>query len=251
MVGAYFLFMFQVQIGLPSWLSVGLAAASMFLLGWMIERLCLRRMVGEPTIAIIMLTIGLGAFLRNMVGLIWGPQPQPPIPVFEPGSLMILGVAMPRVYLWTFACSALMITLFVLYFRFSAQGIAMRAVAFNQNHASLTGISVPRVFAISWGLAGVMAAISGMLITQLIGLDLSMDSRGLSTFPAAILGGIDSIGGVIIGGLIIGVAESLAGGYIDPLVGGGSKEVIGFVVLLIILMVRPYGLFGTPEIRKV
>lgn len=251
MVGAYFLFMFQIQLGLSPWVSVPLAATSMFVLGWMIERLCLRRMVGEPTIAIIMLTIGLGAFLRNMVGLIWGPQPQPPVPMFEPGSMDVLGVALPRVYVWTLVTSACLIGLFVLYFRFSSQGVAMRAVAFNQDRAALSGISVPRIFALSWGLAGVMAAISGMLMIQLVGLDMSMDARGLSTFPAAILGGIDSIGGVIIGGLIIGLAESLAGGYIDPLVGGGSKEVIGFVVLLIILMVRPYGLFGTPEIRKV
>lgn len=96
-----------------------------------------------------------------------------------------------------------------------------------------------------------MAAISGILMVQLVGLDLSMDARGLSAFPAAILGGIDSIGGVIIGGLIIGAAESLAGGYLDPYMGGGTKEVVGYVVLLLILMVRPYGLFGTPEVRKV
>jgi branched-chain amino acid transport system permease protein len=250
-LGAYAYYMFQHQMGLPAWWAVPASAALLFLIGVLIERLCLRQMIGEPTIAIIMLTIGLGSLLRNIVGLVWGPQPLSPVPLFEPGSFQLAGLAIPRVYVWTLLSAGLFITVFVLYFRKSSQGIAMRAVAFHQDHAALSGISVHRVFALSWGLAGVMAAVSGILMVQLIGLDLSMDSRGLSTFPAAILGGMDSIGGVIIGGIIIGLAESLAGAYIDPLLGGGTKEVIGFVVLLIILMVRPYGLFGTPEIRKV
>ena len=251
MVGAYCYYMFQHQLGLPAWWAVPAAAATMFLIGALIERLCLRQMIGEPTIAIIMLTIGLGSLLRNAVGLVWGPQPLAPVPLFEPGSFSVVGFSVPRVYVWTLLSASLFIALFVLYFRTSAQGIAMRAVAFHQDHAALSGISVHRVFALSWGLAGVMAAVSGILMVQLIGLDLSMDARGLSTFPAAILGGMDSIGGVILGGIIIGLAESLAGAYADPLLGGGTKEVIGFVVLLAILMVRPYGLFGTPEIRKV
>jgi branched-chain amino acid transport system permease protein len=251
MAGAYFFYMFQVQAGLPVWWSVAAAVASMFLVGILIERLCLRRMVGEPVIAILMLTIGLGALLRNLVGLVWGTQPQAPVALFTPGFVAVAGVRLPSVYVWTLASAALFIALFIVYFHKSAQGIAMRAVAFNQDHAALSGISVSRVFALSWGLAGVMAAISGILMVQLVGLDLALDARGLSAFPAAILGGIDSIGGVILGGLIIGAAESLAGGYLDPYLGGGAKEVVGYVVLLLILMVRPYGLFGTPEIRKV
>ncbi|WP_151448233.1 branched-chain amino acid ABC transporter permease [Lacisediminimonas profundi] len=251
MVGAYFFYMFQVQLGLPPWWSVPAAVASMFLVGVMVERLCLRRMVGESAIAIIMLTIGLGTLLRNLVGLVWGTQPQSPVPLFKAGFVDVLGARVPSVYLWTLLTAAVFIGGFVLYFRRSSQGIAMRAVAFHQDHAALSGISIHRVFAYSWGLAGMMAAISGIMMVQLVGLDLSMDARGLSAFPAAILGGIDSIGGVIIGGLIIGLVESFAGGYLDPVLGGGVKEVIGYVVLLLILMIRPYGLFGTPEIKKV
>ena len=251
MAGAYFFYMFQVQMGLAPWWSAPAAVLCMFVVGLAIERLCLRRMVGEPAIAIIMLTIGLGALLRNLVGLVWGTQPQAPVALFDPGSYLVGGFQVPRVYMWTLVSAGVFIAAFVLYFRKSAQGIAMRAVAFHQDHASLSGISIHRVFALSWGLAGVMATISGILMVQLVGLDLSMDARGLSAFPAAILGGIDSIGGVIIGGLIIGAAESLAGGYLDPYMGGGTKEVVGYVVLLLILMIRPYGLFGTPEIRKV
>lgn len=251
MAGAYFFYLFQVQLGLPPWWSVPAAVASMFVVGLAIERLFLRRMIGEPAIAVIMLTIGLGSLLRNAVGFIWGTQPQAPVPLFEPGSVGLGNFAVPRVYLWTLISAALAIGAFVVYFRKSSQGIAMRAVAFHQDHASLSGISVSRVFGFSWGLAGVMAAVSGILMVQLVGLDLSMDARGLSAFPAAILGGIDSVLGVIVGGLVIGAAESLAGGYLDPLLGGGTKEVVGYVVLLLILMVRPYGLFGTPEIRKV
>jgi len=251
MAGAYFFYMFQVQLGLPPWWSVPAAVLSMFLVGVLIERYCLRRMVGESVISIIMLTIGLGTLIRNLVGLIWGTQPKAPVPLFEPGSIMVLGAQVPRVYIWTLIVATILIVSFVIYFRRSSQGVAMRAVAFHQDHASLTGISIHRIFALSWGLAGAMATISGILMVQLVGLDLSLDARGLSAFPAAILGGIDSIGGVILGGLIIGLAESMAGGYLDPLVDGGSKEVVGYIVLLLILMVRPYGLFGTPEVRKV
>lgn len=251
MVGGYFFYLFQVQLGLPPWWALPVALASMFALGMAIERLCLRPMVGEPTIAIIMLTIGLGGLLRNLVGLIWGTQPQAPVPLFEPGFFSFAGAQLPRVYAWTLAAATLAILAFILFFQKSAQGMAMRAVAFDQDKASLSGISVPRVFALSWAAASVMAGVSGILMMQLMGLDLSMDSRGLSAFPAAILGGIDSIGGVILGGLIIGIVEAFTGGYLDPYIGGGAKEVVGFVVLLLILMVRPYGLFGTPEIRKV
>jgi branched-chain amino acid transport system permease protein len=196
----------------------------MFLVGVLIERYCLRRMIGQSVISIIMLTIGLGTLIRNLVGLIWGTQPQAPVPLFEPGSIMVLGAQVPRVYVWTLIVATILISAFVIYFRRSSQGVAMRAVAFHQDYASLSGISINRVFALSWGLAGAMAAI---------------------------LGGIDSIGGVILGGLIIGAVESMAGGYLDPLVDGGSKEVVGYIVLLLILMIRPYGLFGTPEVRKV
>ena len=251
MVGGYFFYLFQVQIGLPPWWAVPMALVSMFAVGMTVERLCLRRMVGEPVIAILMLTIGLGGFLRNMVGLIWGTQPQAPIPLFEPGFFELAGVQVPRVYGWTLLTASVTILIFILYFQKSPHGVAMRAVAFDQDKAALSGISVSRVFALSWGVASVMAGISGILMMQLMGLDLSMDSRGLSAFPAAILGGIDSIGGVILGGLVIGIVEALTGGYIDSYLGGGAKEVVGFVILLLILMVRPYGIFGTPEIRKV
>ena len=244
MVGAYFFYMFQVQLGLPPWWAVPAALASMFAVGVAVERFCLRQMIGEPTIAIIMLTIGLGSLLRSVVGLIWGTQPQAPVPLFQPGFISVLGVQLPGVYVWTLMTAALFIAAFVLYFRASAQGLAIRAVAFNQVHASLSGISIHRVFALAWGLANALAEDPAALA-------LSMDLRGLSAFPAAILGGIDSIGGVILGGLIIGLAETFAGGYLDPYLGGGAKEVIGFVVLILILMVRPYGLFGTAEITKV
>jgi branched-chain amino acid transport system permease protein len=251
MVGAYFFYMFQVEAGLPPWWAALAALAATFFVGLGIERLALRRMVGESAIAVLMLTIGLGALLRAIVGIIWGTQPRAPVPLFPAGFVTILDVKLPVAYIWTLSLSAVTILAFLAFFSRSSLGIAMRAVAFNQNHAALSGISIQRIFALAWGLAAVMAGVSGILMVQLVGLDLSIDGRGLSAFPAAILGGIDSIGGVIVGGLVIGLAESLAGGYIDPLVGGGAKEVVGFVVLLVILLVRPYGLFGTREIRKV
>eukprot|EP01036_Dinobryon_divergens_P044013 gene44013-58685_t len=109
MAGAYFFYMFQVQLGLPPWWSVSAAVACMFIVGLAIERLCLRRMVGEPAIAIIMLTIGLGSLLRNLVGLVWGTQPQAPVALFEPGAIMVAGFQVPRVYMWTLVSAAIFI----------------------------------------------------------------------------------------------------------------------------------------------
>ncbi len=251
MVGGYFFYMFQVQIGLPIWWAFLFSVISMYAIGIAIERIFLRKMIGEPTIAIIMLTVGLGSFIRNSVGLIWGTQPFAPEPLFKQGFFALGGVQFPSAYAWTILAAILGILGFLLYFQKSAQGVAMRAVAFDQDKAALSGISVSRVFARSWGLASVMACISGVLIMQMAGLDLSLDNRGLSAFPAAIVGGIDSVGGVILGGLIVGIAEMFAGNFIDPYIGGGAKHVVGFVIMLLILMVRPYGLFGTREIRKV
>jgi branched-chain amino acid transport system permease protein len=143
------------------------------------------------------------------------------------------------------------LVLFNLYFRFSSSGIAMRAVANDQQAAQAMGIGISRIFAIAWAIAAIVAGIGGILIGNINGVNTSLSSFGLKVFPAVILGGLDSIPGAILGGFIIGLLEALSGIYLDPLFEGGTKEVVPFIVLVVILMIKPYGLFGTEEIEKI
>ena len=146
----------------------------------------------------------------------------------------------------------ILLAAFSLFFKFSLTGMAMRATADNQQVAQSLGVSVKRVFALSWCIATVVSTLGGIILGSVRGgVDFSLADLGLKVFPVVILGGLDSVAGAIIGGVLIGVLENLSGGYLDPVLGGGVKEVAPFVVLVIILMLRPYGLFGKVEIERV
>ena len=154
--------------------------------------------------------------------------------------------------LWSVACVAVLLVLFSIFFKYTRAGVAMRAVAFSQQTALSMGISVKRIFALSWSIAAVVSAVGGILLGAVRGgVDGSLAFMGLKVVPVAILGGLDSVLGAIVGGLAIGVLENLSGGYLDPLFGGGVKEVAPFVALVLILMVKPYGLFGKVKIERV
>jgi branched-chain amino acid transport system permease protein len=156
------------------------------------------------------------------------------------------------VHLWSFVGVLVLLAAFSLFFKFSLTGMAMRATADNQQVAQSLGVSVKRVFAMSWCIATVVSTLGGIILGSVRGgVDFSLADLGLKVFPVVILGGLDSVAGAIIGGVLIGVLENLSGGYLDPLLGGGVKEVAPFVVLVIILMLRPYGLFGKVEIERV
>ena len=165
---------------------------------------------------------------------------------------MLGPVPVSRAYLWSMACVIVLLVLFTLFFKYSRFGIAMRATAFSQQVALSMGISVRLMFALAWAIAAVVSAIGGILLGAMrTGVDQSLALIGLKTIPVVILGGLDSIPGAIVGGLLIGVLENLAGGYLDPLFGGGVKEVAPFVILVAILMIKPYGLFGKVHIERV
>ena len=156
------------------------------------------------------------------------------------------------VHLWSFVGVLVLLAIFSVFFKFSLTGMAMRATADNQQVAQSLGVSVKRVFALSWCIATVVSTLSGIILGSVRGgVDFSLADLGLKVFPVVILGGLDSVAGAIIGGVLIGVLENLSGGYLDPVLGGGVKEVAPFVVLVIILMIRPYGFFGKVEIERV
>lgn len=251
LVGAYVALALVVTYQVPFLPAVALTLFFAALLGVLVERLVLRPFIGEPVIAVIMATIGLSSLMRGIIQFIWGTDTRVFPPVFPQTPVQIGEVVVSQVYLWSLGLALLLLIIFALFFKFTITGIVMRAVADDQQAALSMGISVKRVFAITWAIAAVVAAVGGILLGNINGVNSSLAHLGLKVLPVAILGGLDSIPGAVIGGLIIGVLENLAGGYLDPIFGGGVKEVAPFVILVLILLVRPYGLFGKEIIERV
>jgi branched-chain amino acid transport system permease protein len=199
----------------------------------------------------LLVAIGLGIVIERGV-LTWGSDTRPFPVLFSPEPFHLGPVPVSPVHLWSFVSVLILLGAFSLFFRFSKTGMAMRATADNQQVALSLGVSVKWIFALSWCIATVVSALGGIILGSVRGgVDFSLADLGLKVFPVVILGGLDSVAGAIIGGVLIGVLENLSGGYLDPLVGGGVKEVAPFVALVIILMIRPYGLFGKVEIERV
>jgi len=247
LIGAYVLFAMIVQFHLHWTIGLILTLIVAVILGVLVERLVLRPLIGEPIISVIMATIGLSSLLRAIVSTIWGNQPRA-FPAFIPSKpVHVLGATVGADRLWAIGIAVLMLILFNLFFTRSKEGIAMRAVADDQQAAMSMGISVKRIFAWAWSIAAATAAIGGALVANIVGVSPELAGFGLRVFPVVILGGLDSIPGAIIGGIIIGLLEAYVGGY----VGMGLNQVISFIVLIVILMVRPYGLFGQEIIERV
>lgn len=247
LIGAYLIYAMVAQVGLHWTLGMVITLLVAVLLGVLIERLILRPMIGEPIISIIMVTIGLSSVLRAIVSAIWGNLPRA-FPSFIPTQpIKILGATVGADRLWAMGIAVVMLALFTFFFRKSKEGIAMRAVADDQTAALSMGISVSHIFAWAWAIAAASAAIGGALVANIVGVGPELSNFGLRVFPVVILGGLDSIPGAILGGLIIGLLETYTGGYI----GQGLNQVLPFVVLIVILMVRPYGLFGQEIIERV
>jgi branched-chain amino acid transport system permease protein len=251
MFGAYLCLALVVVLKIPFWLAFVATLIAAALFGFLLERLFLRPMIGEPAISIIMLTIGLASLLKGIIHIIWGSETLVYPAIFPAEPLRFGAIVVSQVYLYSVFFAVLCLVLFNLFFRYSSSGIAMRAVANDQQAAQSMGISIKKIFAIAWAIAAVVAGVGGILIGNINGVNSSLSSFGLKVFPAVILGGLDSIPGAILGGFIIGLLEALSGMYLDPIFEGGSKEVVPFIVLVVVLMIKPYGLFGTEEIEKI
>jgi branched-chain amino acid transport system permease protein len=253
MVGAYVCYAFLVQMHVPFWAALLLTILFGMVLAMFVERLILRPMIGEPIISIIMVTIGLSLVLRSLVAAIWGTE----ILVYEPKlfpqeMVEIAGLPISLEFVWCFVLSVVLLAVFSVFFKYSKAGLAMRAAAFNQQVAQSMGISVKHIFALSWVISAVVSGIGGVLIGNINGINSSLYHFGLKVFPATILGGLDSILGAALGGMIIGILENLSDGFAKTYLNlSGVKEVAPYVFLVIILMIKPYGLFGTKEIERV
>jgi len=241
----------MVDLGAPLLVMVVVVSVGMVLFGFLQERLILRPLVGQPIVSVIMVTIGLAFVLQGLVTILWGAKTRElSLPVSD--DPIILGpVFISPINLVAGLIAIGFLIAFGLFFTRSRLGLAMRAVADDQQAAMVVGIKVPSVFALSWGIAGLAATAGGIIWGNQIGVDTFLNLIGLKVFPVVILGGLDSIGGTIIGGLILGVVESLAAGYFDPLVGGGTKDFVPYVLMILVLFIRPYGMFGHETIERV
>lgn len=247
--GAFLFLVLSSWAGLPIPVAFLLTLMGSFSLGFIIERLFLRPLIGEALIQVIMLTVGLAAMFKGMLLFVFGGDLHS-YPRFLPPSLAVqLGpVYVPPAYTMALVVAIAVLVLFGLFFKYSSLGIYMRSVADNQPAALSLGVHVRRVFAFSWAIAALVCAMSGIILGIINGINVhELSGIGLKVFPVVILGGLESIGGAIVGGIIIGVIESLTAGYIAT----SLREVVPYIVLVFILMLKPYGLFGRAEIERV
>jgi branched-chain amino acid transport system permease protein len=229
-----------------------LTLAFMMVFGVALQVIVLRPMIGEPIISVIMVTIGLATFFQALMKWMFGVFAQPFPPIFERSTINLLGLQVQTVYIMSLLISVVIMVGFGWFFKFSRMGLAMRATAFNQQVAQSLGISVRQVFAMSWAISAMVSAVAGIVVGVVNGVSSALSFFGIKVFPAVILGGLDSIVGAVLGGLIVGVLENLAH-YLDSqhLQWGNMYQVAPFYVLIVILMIKPYGLFGTRDIERV
>jgi branched-chain amino acid transport system permease protein len=237
--------------GAPLWVAVILGLASMVVFGFALERVVLRKLIGRPVIAVVMATIGLASILRGVGPTFFGAGTKSlPLPISD--EPFIIGpLFIPPIQILGATVSILFITGFACFFLWSRKGIAMRAIADNQQVAMAMGINVERYFGLAWAMTGIVSALGGIIWGNLLGVDVNLSLVGFKVFPVVILGGLDSIPGAVVGGLIVGLVENIAAGYIDPYVGGGTKDFAPYVLMILALMIRPYGIFGKKIIERV
>ncbi|HMM87363.1 MAG: branched-chain amino acid ABC transporter permease [Gammaproteobacteria bacterium] len=246
MMAAYVFFALAAGAGLPIWAAIVGAVLASGALGALVERTMIRPMLGESPISTFMVTVGLASILVGVVELVWTADPRR-LPEFMPSDPVLLGEAMvaPKVF-YGFVVTALLIAAVLLVFRFWRGAVALRATASDQAAAYSMGIDVPRVFSLAWTAAAMIAAVAGIVVGAIGGISSTMGVFGLSVLVVVIVGGLDSVAGALLGGLLVGLVEAWAGAYL----GGEYKMLATFSLLVLVLLLRPYGLFGTHEIER-
>lgn len=249
--GALFFWVGFVGLGLPLWLSLLIALALGGLLGFMTERLCLRPLIGQPLFAGFLMTFAIfmvldGIFQLILKGEAWG------YPAFLPtGTITIAGARVFVGDLVSFGICLVVFLLMMLVFRYTKVGLGMRATAESHQLAQSAGINVRTIFRLVWIVSAAIAVIAGVTLARVVDIHFPLPWLVVKGLIVALVGGLNSLGGALVGGLLLGLLENVSAGYLDPLVGGGVKEVAAYVLLLFILLVRPHGLFGLVRIERV
>lgn len=250
MLGAYMVLAFSNGLGLSMWAAIPLAMVSMFLMGMGIERVALRRLAGRPIVMILMMTLGIDIFIRATTMTIWGGSGRPLQIGISDEPLFLGPLLLNRAYVVGAAVSLVLFTAFMLFFR-TRRGVVLRAIADDYTASWSVGISVERGVALSWALSSVVATTAGVLWGSVQTVDQTLAMLLLKGITVAVLGGMDSLGGAILAGLLLGILESVASGVLDPLLGGGTRELVVAAVLILTIMIRPHGLFGRHDIERI
>jgi branched-chain amino acid transport system permease protein len=252
LVGAWVCWWVVTDLHLSFWVAFPATLIFMFVFGVLIQVVVLRPLLGEPIISVIMVTIGLSIFFQAMMNWIFGVFAQPFPPIFTTQSVSIFGLNVETIYIMSLIISVLVMGGFAWFFKYSRMGLAMRATAFDQQVAQSLGVSIKQVFALSWAISAVVSTLAGVVIGVVSGVSSALAFIGIKVFPAVIVGGLDSIVGAVVGGLIVGVLENVAQFADSEILHWGNMYTIApFYVLVVILMIKPYGLFGTEDIERV
>ncbi len=251
LIGAYVTYSFYIS-GAPFVVAVALTLIVGIALGFVTERIFLDKLIGEPILAVIMVTVGISFFFKGMVGYIWGSDTKvftPPIFSIKPISMGFLKIS--PVYLWSFILAIVLLIIFVSFFKYTRWGLSMQATADDETAALSLGVSARFVYAAAWGIAFMSAGVGGALLGNINGINISVGHLGLLVLPAVVLGGLNSVPGAIVGGIIVGLLENFSGTYLDQYFPGGVKEVMPFAFMAVFLLFKPYGLWGWERIERV
>ncbi|MEE9203301.1 MAG: branched-chain amino acid ABC transporter permease [Dehalococcoidia bacterium] len=252
LLGGFVFYSMGAQLGLPVYLAFPATFVAMMAVGWLTERLTMRPLIGQPILAPVMVTLAIIALIQGIVLLLWGSDMFPFAKGSLPTGIWRMGqVAIEQVDVLTLAVGLLFIAILSAFFKYTRPGLAMRVTAEDHTVAQNLGIPVKQVFSRSWMIAGLVGAIGGVFLGGILGgMVYNLDTIALKAVAVVLVGGLESITGVIVAGLIIGLAEAFAGGYLSTYLGGGIQDVAPFVILMVILLIKPYGLFGLVRIER-
>ncbi len=250
-IGAYVTYSFY-QWGIPFIPAVFFTLLVGIALGFLTERIFLDKLIGEPILSVIMVTVGLSFFFKGLVEFTWATDTKvfdPPVFDIKPISLGLLKIS--PVYLWSFILAIVLLIVFVAFFKYTRWGLSMQATADDETAALSLGVSARFVYAAAWSIAFMSAGVGGALLGNINGINISVGYLGLLVLPAVVLGGLNSVPGAIVGGIIIGVLQNFSGTYLDQYFPGGVKEIMPFAFMAVFLLFRPYGLWGWERIERV
>ncbi len=251
LISSWFTYSMLDQAGLPPYIGLPIVVIFALFLGWVIERFALRPLIAQPILSLIAVTLGIGYFLEGLITFIW-PLSTAALPELFPKEVVHIGPAViSQEYLWVIGICLLMFLALVLFFRYHRMGIAMRATADDQIAVQACGIPVTRVFSTSWMFACVVAAIGGVLISSIGSISHGLVETGLKAFSVVILGGLDSFVGAMVAGPVIGLAETYGGGYLTEYLWAGVRDIIPFIIIIIVMVIKPFGLFGEERIERI
>jgi branched-chain amino acid transport system permease protein len=239
------------QLALPYYLALPMTLVLAVGTGWLIERFALRPLIAQPILSLIVVTLGLAYFFEGLMGLIWPWAAASLLPLFPQEPLRIGAAVMAQEYLWAGVIALILFGVLAAFYKYHRYGVVMRATADDQFAVQACGVPVTSIFSSSWVLACLAGAASGILLALIGGIQYALITSGLKVLSVVILGGLDSFLGAIVGGIIIGLAENLGGGYLSGIFWPGIKDIIPFIIILVVLFIKPYGLFGEVRIERI